>query len=661
VNTLQPNVTAGLAILRPRVDLRLSQWAASHFYLSAESSYVEQRWSAYPYQVGILDCIGNDAIEEVVLRKSARVGYTKMLLAAIGYFAEHRRRSQAVWQPTDEDSDEFVKTELEPMLRDVPAVQAVFPGFSQRNKANTLRQKIFLGSILHLRGGKAAKNYRRLSVSVAAIDEVDAFDADVESEGSPVALARKRVEGATFPKLIIGSTPKTKGLSLVEAREGAAIVRLTYRSPCPACGERHALRWGGRDEPYGMKWTDRDPETVRQLCGACGAVYTQAEYLEAYHAGRWEADDGAWLDHGGEFRDADGAVLPPPRSVAFFVWTANSPQTTWSQIVREFLSAKRKAEAGDTSELKAFVNTTLGESWEEGGESVAAAALADRTEPYSLGTVPEGGVVVTMAVDVQHDRLEVLQKAWGAGEESWQVGYEVLDGDPSAPAVWERLRELIVRPLTHEGGAQVRVRACAIDSGGHHTHEVYQFCRRHRGLVPGGVFAVKGHATRGRPVIGPPSYVDINCRGEKTPRGAQLWLVGTDTAKDLIHGRLRVRRPGPGYVHFSDELPDEYYEQLTAEKRITRHVKGRIVLEWTKRPGDRNEALDLEVYALAAAMRLGLNRWRAGRWQQEKARLIVAKPPESAPIPPGIEPEAAKSAPVPRARPRGGFVSRWRQ
>ena len=112
----------------------------------------------------------------------------------MGYYAHHRRRNQCVWQPTDEDSDEFCKTEVEPMLRDVPAMRSVFPAVDTKSRLNTLREKIGIGMQLHLRGGKAAKNYRRLTLHAAWLDETDGFDPDIEHEGSPIALAAKRTE-----------------------------------------------------------------------------------------------------------------------------------------------------------------------------------------------------------------------------------------------------------------------------------------------------------------------------------------------------------------------------------------------------------------------------------------------------------------------------------
>ncbi|MEG2961903.1 MAG: phage terminase large subunit family protein, partial [Janthinobacterium sp.] len=274
-------LTRGLSTFGVPEPMTLDEWAGKHFYLSKESSYVEQAWEAWPFQRAIMACISNNDIAEVDFMKSARVGYTKMLLAAIAYFIEHKRRNQALWQPTDGDSDEFVKTELEPMLRDVKVMRKAFPAHMSRHKDNTLQQKKFLGCMLHTRGGKAARSYRRISVDNALMDELDAFDSDVEKEGDPVTLAAKRVEGATFPKLVAGSTPGLKGFSLIEARAILADVRVQFAFPCPDCGEFHPLAWGGKDETTGFKWLTNDPGSVRHLCPHCGSMIDQGQFLAA--------------------------------------------------------------------------------------------------------------------------------------------------------------------------------------------------------------------------------------------------------------------------------------------------------------------------------------------------------------------------------------------
>lgn len=591
--------------------MRLSQWAEKHFYLSAESSYVEQRWTAFPFQTAIMDCMSNDEIVEVVFCKSARVGYTKMMMAAMAYFAEHKRRNQAVWQPTDEDADDFVKTEIDPMLRDVSAMKRVFPEYLSRHRNNTLRQKTFLGSILHIRGGKAAKNYRRLSIDVALVDELDGFDNDIEKEGSPVMLSRKRIEGATFPKHILGSTPKLKNLSMIAAREEQAERRYRFHIPCPHCDTMHTLRFGDADSAYGFKFSKDDPESVQHMCETCGVAYTQAQYNSVSHRGLWIDQHGGYIGDDADFYDQHHQRIQVPRSVGFHIWTAYSPMTPWAQIVREFLSAQAKAKAGDKSELKTFVNTTLGEVWEEDVEETDKDALQKRAETYRLRTVPKGGLVLIAGVDVQDNRFEIVVFAAGKGEETWVIDYIVMYENPALPDSWDKLDQQLKTVYPHACGQHLAIEAVAIDSGGHFTHQVYAFCRTRANR---NIFAIKGESKPGMPIKGKSSRQDIKSTGKVIKNGVKLWMVGTDTAKDLIYSRLQIEQPGPGYIHFSNELPEEFYKQLTAEVRVLMRTASGDQYRWIKR--GRNEVLDCVVYALFSAHALELHRYTEKMWQK---------------------------------------------
>lgn len=389
---LERSFQRGIVAFGAPEPMSLTEWAEEHFYLSKESSYIEGKWEAWPFQRAIMATMSNDDIREVDFIKSARVGYTKMILASVMYFAHHKRRNQALWQPSDDDRDEFVKTELDPVLRDIEVMREVFPSYLARHKDNTLQQKKFLGSMLHLRGGKAAKNYRRISVDVAYLDELSAFDQNIEKEGDAVKLAAKRIEGATFPKLIAGSTPKLKGFCLIDGRAERADVRYVYYIACAHCGEHHDLTWGGKEEAHGFKWVDNDPETVGHLCPHCGVLQSQGEYLEAADAGYWKGDDGSTIDHAGVFRNGAGDIIPPPRHVAFHVWTAYSPAVTWAQLVREFMDAHEKAQRGDVSGLTTFWNATLGKTWEGEIERTSDEDLKNRAKAmgqFPLGVVPK--------------------------------------------------------------------------------------------------------------------------------------------------------------------------------------------------------------------------------------------------------------------------------
>lgn len=623
-------VAAGMAPLRAVPPMSLSRWAAENFVLSAESSHVQGRWQAYPFQRGWMDAFSNDDIEEVTVRKSKRVGYTKTLLAFIAYNAAHRRRKQALWQPTDDDRDSFVKAEVDPMLRDVAAMKPVLLS----GKEDTLKLKQFLGSVLHTLGGKAARAYRRITVSVAMLDEASAFDLVVEKSIDPVEGARGRLEGAPFPKLIVGSTPRVKGLDHVETREANADAFMRYMIACPHCQAEHPLEFGSPKVEHGFKWDGDDVNSVRHVCPHCRGSIVQADYLRVWA-------DGAWVSRCGNYRygqdavwrDAMGQPRRPPRHVAFHVWAAYSPQRTWADIVREFLQATAKSKTGEQGPLMTFVNETLGELWEEVFEKADEHALMRRAEDYRRFTVPRGGLVLVAGIDVQDDRFEVVTWAIGRGEEMWCVDYSVLHANPADERQWETtLDPYLDLVFQHECGTTLKIAAAAIDTGGHFTHQAYNYARvrerRH-------VFAVKGEEHPGKPIKGKGTVQDVNWRGKVLKRGVRLWYVGTDTAKDLLYGRLRVTQPGPGYVHFSRDLPPEFYNQLTAESRIPVRTARGLQYRWVNTRRARNEALDCTVYALFCTHMLNLHVRSDAQWeriaeavQPANRDLFMEPPPE---------------------------------
>lgn len=637
------------------------EWAEQHFYLSRESSYGESGWKAWPFQPAIMACMANDDIYEVDVEKSARVGYTKMFLGLLMYNAHHRRRNQAVWQPTDEDRDEFVKTEVEPTLRDVEVMKEVFPEYLARNKNNTLKQKILIGSMIHLRGGKAAKNYRRISVDVACLDEIDGFDLNIENEGSPFRLAAKRVEGATFPKIIVGSTPKLKGLSHIESRADAADVQLVYHIPCPHCDELHPLTWGSREATHGMKWSNGDPATAGHACPHCGAIYTQPDYLAVWDRGIYVSVDGITCDREGIFRNAQGNIIPAPRHVAFRrVWTAYSPAASWEAIVREYLEAIAKARTGDNAALQAFENLTLGRAYEAKVEKTDADELRRRVEPFPLRLVPAGGLILVAGVDVQDNRFEIVVWAIGRGFETWTVDYTVLRANPADPADWARLDAYLLTRFPHTHGRPMSIDAVGVDTGGHFTHFAYEFCRLRESRR---IFALRGEPSDGKPIVAGSSMVDVNADGTIIKKGVRLWRVGTDTAKDLLFGRLQVLHPGPGYVHFSNDLPREFFEQITNEHRIEQNTHRGTVYRWVKKSGGaRVEVLDCTNYAMFAAHRMDIHRYTEAMWDRQQAAIcpptadLFADHQPAGPLPAfeDAEPDEPPPIPIPmQPRPHG--------
>jgi phage terminase large subunit GpA-like protein len=539
-------VIAGVAPLRAVAPMRLSEWAAKHFKLSAEASHVSGQWRAYPFQIGWMDAFSNDDIEEVTVRKAKRVGYTKTLLAFIAYNAAHRRRKQALWQPTDDDRDSFVKTEVEPMLRDVEAMRPVLvPG-----KEDTIKLKTFLGSVLHLLGGKAAA---RSDASRSRWRWSMRLTRSTRKSKSPSTRWRLR-RGASRARRSRSSSPDPRCASTASATSSTAKNR-----PMPSCATASLARTARRrTRCCGAARKSRTASSgtapTRPRCATCARTAARQ-----HHAGRvpahlgpgaaWVSECGRWRydHHVGVWLDATAAVCSAPRHVAFVdVWTAYSPQREWVDIVREFLAAKTKADSGETGPLETFINETLAQYWKVEMDQADEHALAKRAEGYKLRTVPQGGVVLVAGVDVQDNRWELVVWAIGRGEEMWAVDYAVIYGNPADEREWEEKLEpyLFETQFEHASGQQLKHRSgSAIDTQGHFTHQAYNFCRtRERQRV----FAVRGDPQPSKMVKGKATIQDVNWRGKVLKRGVRLWYVGTDTAKDLIYGRLKVTQPGPG-------------------------------------------------------------------------------------------------------------------
>jgi phage terminase large subunit GpA-like protein len=279
------------------------------------------------------------------------------------------------------------------------------------------------------------------------------------------------------------------------------------------------LRWAQ------VKWLDNDPNTAGYLCDAegCGALWSNAERIFAVRCGKWIAEH-------------------PERKVAgFHISELYASFRTLAEIVADFLDAKDAPE-----KLKTFINTSLAEVWrDEKGEKVDADTLAERCEDYDVESVPAGAIVVTMAVDVQDDRLEVEFVGWGIGEECWGIDHVVLRGDPGTPELWNRvLDDQLARTFRAKTARCSRSARAAIDTAGHFTKQAYAWSGKHRArrVYRDGRSRRQGPAARraGKKVV---------------KQGQKLFTVGVDTAKELLlFSRVKITKVRPGVLPLAEHV-----------------------------------------------------------------------------------------------------------
>lgn len=520
------------------------------------------------YLRGIMDAVTDPNTHTVTVMSSAQIGKTEILLNVIGYYIAQDPAPMLLVQPTLEISEAFSKDRLAPMLRDTPALRDRVADARARNSGNTTKQKTFPGGHITMGGANSPSSLASRPVRIVLCDEVDRYPASAGTEGDPVSLAEKRATTFWNRKRVRTSTPTIRGQSRIETSLEQGDGR-RYHVPCPECGTPHVLMWEH------MHW-ETDPENTAQAvrawmsCPACGAEIREEHRPRMMAQGKWVAD-----------RVFSGHA-------SFHIWEAYSGWVRWLDTVNAFLLAK-----GSKETLKAFVNTALGETWEErDGEAMTDAdALRTRREPYIRdhdSALPDGVSVVCMLVDVQDDRLQIEFKGFGADEESWGIEYVTLVGDPDSADLWAKLDNQLARTFRRVDGAMLGVTYAGIDSGGHYTSKVYAWVRKHRGRA----YAFKGKGGQGLPLVA----MGAKVKGQFI----RLWIVGTDTAKDAIHmSRLKLSVPGPRYMHFPSAYPDSYFDELCAETVETHYRAGRPTRSWVCPKGKRNEALDLNVYALA--------------------------------------------------------------
>jgi phage terminase large subunit GpA-like protein len=575
--------------LAPPPKQTVSEWADRHRRLSGENSASPGQWRTdrVPYLREIMDTMSDPDIEEVVFKKSAQVGYTDGVIGnVIGYYIDHEPSPIMIVQPTKSDAEEWSKEKLQPLLEETPRLAGRVSN-SARNKDNTILKKRFPGGSLTAVGTNSPRGLRRATIRIVLFDEVDAYEMSAGSEGDPITLGTKRALTFGNRKILKGSTPLTKGTSRIDAEYEASDQRKFY-VPCPHCGLFQTIEWRNirwdKTEPKEDAPSVDLPETTYLVCDpeqtdgerkGCGGIIEERQKVRMVQSGEWRAT------HPG--RRVRGYYIH-----AFYSLFAGA---RWETLVREFLDCR-----GNKEKLQVWTNTVLGESFEEDGERVDVESLLARLDHnFKLrpGTedeylVPEGVAFLTGAIDVQGDRLECTVRGWGLGEENWLIDTRILEGDPGLDAVWRHADERLWRDFMHENGSSLRLSSLFVDTGGHHSSQVYKFTRARRNR---NFFAIKGSSTAGTPILSRPS--------RNNEQKAILFSIGTVAAKDAIMSMLKVRTPGPKYVHLPHWLDDEHLEQLTSEKVITRYKMGRPIRTYVK-IRDRNEQLDMFVYDLAA-------------------------------------------------------------
>ncbi|MCE8012880.1 phage terminase large subunit family protein [Billgrantia desiderata] len=456
------------------------------------------------------------------------------------------------------------------------------------------------------------------------LTDYDRMTDDVDGEGSPFDLARKRA--TTFGRY---------GMTVAESSPGRVVTNpkwmpsLPHEAP-PTTGILALYNRGDRRRWY---WPcDHchryfEPEfdllsydtTVDHLTAGEGA------WMACPHCGGQHFPDrkaelnnrGVWLKAGQRFDDEGNIVGEAIRSdiASFWLKGVAAAFADWKTLVVNYLKAEEEyARTGDEGALQTTINTDQGLPYTPKGvdSDRLPETLKARAEELGEKEVPPGVRFLLASVDVQKNRFEVGVHGICPGGDIAVVDRFAIrkservddDGDPwpvapgAYPEDWDLIKTRVMDksyPLGDGSGRRMAIKLTACDSGGvlGVTTRAYEFYRRLKADGDHKRFLlVKGASSKTAPRV-QLSYPDSERKDRHAGARGEIpvLMIHTNLLKDQLNTLLDREEPFGGMVRFPDWLPDTYYAELTAEVRTE---KG-----WENPRKLRNEAWDLLVYCLA--------------------------------------------------------------
>lgn len=567
----------------------VSEWAEKNRVLPEGLSPYPGSYSfdVNPYMREIVDCLSESSpVHEVAVMKGTQVMATVGLGENwIGYVIDSAPAPMLYVSGDATMAETQMELRVDAMINSAGIAHKIASQHkrkTQRKSGDIKTRKEFPGGFLVAAGPNSGAKLRSMSFQDIYVDEIDSFPDSTGKEGDPIYLIRRRVDAFSETyKILWTSTPLFEHNSKILAlyREGD---QRRYFVPCKHCGHMQYLKWSQ------LKFKYLEDGRLDCKIGKDGKIKSSSVHYECeVCGGEWKNSDKDWFLPRGEWRPTAEPRRPGLRS--YHVPGLLSPVgfRSWDDAVIDFLQIKH--EGFPRLKYQNFVNTFLGETFEDRGESPKIETLLTRERTYHTNSLPENAkpLFVTIGADVQKDRIECEVVAWGKNAESWSINYYVFHGDTSVleSEAWEAMKTIIRRK--HAG---MKVILTGIDSG-YHTDVVYSFCDQFEGGV--------------HPVMGVEKLKNAYIKLFNVPGHFHARIdINTDLLKQEIYrylskGRYESGEYPRGYCHFPIEYSREHFNRLTAEKRIVEiNQSGKEVYKWDagKR---RNEQLDCRVYALA--------------------------------------------------------------
>lgn len=645
--TLEELLVATADAVRPPERLSVAEAAEKYRWLNNPGSYVGPfKNDKTPYMVGPQDVLQSLDHEAMIFVGPAQTGKTDSLLNWITHSVACDPADMMVIEKSQTAARDFARRRIAKLLRDTAAVrERVLPG---RTNQSIYDYRFRSGMLLSL-SWPTVNELSGKPVGRLWLTDYDRMPDDIDGEGSPFDLARKRATtfrrfGMTVAESSPGrviDNPKWLPKSPHEAPPTTGILALYNRGdrrrwlwPCVNCDEYFEPDFAN------LRWPDSEDameaaEACWMECPHCAQRYRHDFDEKAGTPGKYMLNlRGLWLPDGMKALPGGRIVGTPRRTDTASFWLKGPAAafTDWTQLVYRYLKAMEEYETtGDETALKTTINTDQGLPYTPQGMGAERLPEELRARARDLGdrVVPDGVRFLVAAVDVQKTRFEVQVMGVGEGGDVWIIDrFKIRKSDridedgeryPVNPAQypedWHVLIDGVILksyPLGDGSGRHMQIKAVGIDSGGRagvtvNAYDFWRFLQRTDGRgLHRRVRLVKGDPRPAAPLVRI-DYPDAERKDRKAAARGEIPIlfIASNKMKDAANAMLGRKEPGGGMVSFPLWLEDWFYAEMTAE---TRTAKG-----WVNPKAYRNEAWDLFNYGLGLCysklIRLDLIDW----------------------------------------------------
>lgn len=594
---------------------RVSDWADRERVLDPMFTAEPGRWRTdrVPYAREWMDSASERHVRRITLMASTQVGKTEAMNNIAGYYIHQDPAPLMLVMPSRETAKLAGERRIMPMVRASPSLAAEL---TDRQHDTRSREVVFRRCILYFRSAQSPTDLASVPVRVVLGDECDKWPKWTGREAAPLSLAMERTRTFYDHLVVLASTPTTRsGLILQEYEQGD---RRQFWVPCVLCSAWQTFQWRNVRWPADIR-TGNEMIARREAwyqCATCSGTIDDRAKLRMIEQGEWcpqSIEFDAWRNGG---RAADRA-----QHRSYHIWAAYSPWVPWWKLAATFLDAK-----DDPARLMNFTNSWLAEVWEERLEAATATMVeACIDAKHAMWEVPEQAVVLTAAVDVQKDGLHFAVVAWGADEEHWLVGVDVVTD-------WNELGTILFR--NEWGTKRLPIRLCCVDSR-YRRDEVLDFCRTWTAAR-----MIQG-VERDAPIPFVATKLDKHPRtGATIPGSISVWSINVAYFKDLLAHRMTTTADGTalvGRMHLPSDLPQARRHELASEHKVVERKGTKTRARWTIKPGHRrNELLDLMTYCAAAARMVRVDTIRSlDRLTQKQQQAMTPQMAPMRPRPPG--------------------------